>query len=73
MNPILELKTGGNPYELNVWENDINKIIRSAAKLGIPTRKYIELMIAELDKKCSPEYEHRKAFERFLKRRGMNN
>lgn len=73
MNPVLELKTGGNPFELNVWEKDIKKIIRSAAQLGIPTSEYIKLMMEELDKKCSPEYEHRQAFDKFLKRRGINN
>lgn len=73
MNPILELKTGGNPFELNVWEKDINKIIRSAAKLGISTKEYIKLMMEELDRKCSPEHEHRQAFDQFLKRKGINN
>ena len=68
-----ELKTGGNPFELNVWENDVNKIIRSAAKLGIPTKQYIKLMMKELDRKCSPEADHKQAFAQFLKRRGMNN
>lgn len=73
MNPVLELKTGGNPFEFNVWENDMNKIIRSAAKLGISTKEYIKLMMEELDRKCSPEYEYQQAFDKFLKRRGMNN
>ena len=68
-----ELKTGGKPFELNVWENDVNKIIRSAAKLGIPTKQYIKLMMQELDRKCSPEADHKQAFAQFLKRRGMNN
>ena len=73
MNPILELKTGGNPFELNVWEKDINKIIRSAANLGIPAKQYIKLMMEELDRKCSPEADHKQAFAQFLKRRGINN
>ena len=68
-----ELKTGGNPFELNVRENDVNKIIRAAAKLGIPTKQYIKLMMEELDRRCSPEAEYKQAFAQFLKRRGMNN
>ena len=68
-----ELITGGNPFELNVWENDVNKIIRAAAKLGIPTKQYIKLMMEELDRRCSPEAEYKQAFAQFLQRRGMNN